>query len=212
MIEEAVAIGRPRDSRIDEAVLQATRDLLTEEGFSATTVQAVARRAQVGASAIYRRWPSRIELIVTASNPDFDRLFVRSSGDLRRDLRRFVDTYIEIFDSPVARAAIPGLLSVRGAESVEYRQLMTQVGHGVRPAFRALLAGAPPNSVDPSVDPDTVLDVLIGAALYRVFIHPFTGRPHADDDIAELLLRALRSDAPEDLRRTKTANEKKARK
>jgi AcrR family transcriptional regulator len=186
------ALGRPRDARIDDAVLQATRELLAEEGFAATTVQSVARRAGVGASAIYRRWPSRLELIVTASNPGLDQLEIEPSGDLVTDLRRFVDTYLEKFDSPVSRAAFPGLLAVRGAESVEYRALLHEMGQGVRPAFRAALAAAPPEAVDPAVDPDTVLDMLIGAALYRVFIHPFTGRSHEIDDVADVLLRALR--------------------
>jgi AcrR family transcriptional regulator len=186
------AMGRPRDSRIDEAVLMATRDLLAEEGFAATTVQAVARRAGVGASAIYRRWPSRLELIVTATDPGLDKLELEPTGDLETDLRRFMDAYLELFDTPVSRAAFPGLLAVRGAESVEYRHLMQHMGQGVRPAFRAVLEAAPPGAVNPAVDPDTVLDLIIGAALYRVFIHPFTHRSHPPDDVADLLVRALK--------------------
>ncbi|MGX7680298.1 TetR/AcrR family transcriptional regulator [Jatrophihabitans sp. DSM 45814] len=185
-------IGRPRDPRIDEAVLKATRELLADEGFAATTVQAVARRAGVGASAIYRRWPSRLELILTATNPSLDELELEPTGDLKTDLRRFVDTYLELFDTPMSRAAFPGILAVRGTENPEYRRLMQDMGQGVRPAFRAVLAAAPHDSVDPSVDPDTVLDVIIGAALYRVFIHPFTERRHPTDDVADLLVRALR--------------------
>jgi AcrR family transcriptional regulator len=186
------AMGRPRDSRIDEAVLKATRDLLAEEGFAATTVQAVARRAGVGASAIYRRWPSRLELIVTATDPGLDKLELEPTGDLEGDLRRFMDAYLELFDTPVSRAAFPGLLAVRGAESVEYRHLMQDMGQGVRPAFRAVLEAAPPGAVNPAVDPDTVLDMIIGAALYRVFIHPFTQRSHPPDDVVDLLVRALK--------------------
>jgi AcrR family transcriptional regulator len=188
------AVGRPRDSRIDEAVLQATRELLADEGFAATTVQAIARRAAVGASAIYRRWPSRLELIIAATSPGLDKLELAPTGDLDIDIRRFVDAYLEMFDSPVSRAAVPGLLTLRGTESAEYRGLMQEMGQGVRPAFRAVLAAAPPGSVDTRVDPDTVLDIIIGAALYRVFIHPFTGRRHARDDVADLVVRALRPD------------------
>lgn len=65
--------GRPRDNRIDERALTATRELLVERGFEATTIQAVAERASVHASAIYRRWPSRIELIEEATFPGLSR-------------------------------------------------------------------------------------------------------------------------------------------
>ena len=37
--------GRPRDPRIEQALLAAVRDLLTEGGYAAVTVAAVADRA-----------------------------------------------------------------------------------------------------------------------------------------------------------------------
>ena len=184
--------GRPRDPRIDELVLAATRRLLAERGFAETTVQSVARAAGVGASAIYRRWPSRIELIESAIFPGLGALDVTPTGDLRADLRQFVEAYCELFSSPAARAAVPGLLAAYQSQPERHRPLVERVGQGVRPAFRAVLAAAPPGTVAPAVDPDTVLDVLIGAALYRAFIHPFTGRDNQPDQIADLLLRALR--------------------
>ena len=63
MAEPRRAPGRPRDTSINERALAATRELLVERGFDATTIQAVAEHSGVHASAIYRRWPSRIELI-----------------------------------------------------------------------------------------------------------------------------------------------------
>lgn len=188
----AVVRGRPRDARIDEAVLDATRELLATEGFAGTTVQSVARRAGVGASAIYRRWPSRLELVATAISVDLDRLEVVPTGDLRADVRAFVHAYLALFSSPVARAGLPGILAASRADDDELRALNQRVGQGVRPAFRAVLAAAPPGSVDPLVDPDTVFDVLIGAALYRCFIHPFTGRHGGAQEVTDLLLRAMR--------------------
>jgi AcrR family transcriptional regulator len=49
--------GRPRDPSIDERVAAATRELLVEEGWDATTVRGVARRAGVSRAAVLRRWP-----------------------------------------------------------------------------------------------------------------------------------------------------------
>jgi AcrR family transcriptional regulator len=173
----------------------ATRELLAAEGFAATTIQAVARRAGVGASAIYRRWPSRVELIESAVFPDLDAmdaLDLQPAGDIAADLRGLLDGYRRLFDAPAARAAIPGVLAAYQSDPDRHRALTERIGHHVRPAFRAMLAAADPGEVDPEADPDAVLDMVIGAALYLTFIQPFTGRKDPDDHIVGLLVRAVR--------------------
>ncbi|ADP84585.1 TetR/AcrR family transcriptional regulator [Pseudofrankia inefficax] len=191
-MRDELARGRPRDPGIDARALASAREILAEGGFAATTVQAVARRAGVGASAIYRRWPSRVALVESAVFPGPDALNLTHTGDIDADVRRLVAAYCGLFDSPAARAAIPGLFAAYQSQPDRHRVVVDRVGEGVRPAFRAMLAAAAPGSVEPGLDPDTVLDVLIGAALYRSFVHPFTGRDNPPDRIAEFLLRALR--------------------
>jgi AcrR family transcriptional regulator len=75
-------VGRPRDATIDERVLEAARELLVEVGFDATTLQAIAERSGVHASAIYRRWPSRVEIIEQVVFPGFESVTVEPTGDL----------------------------------------------------------------------------------------------------------------------------------
>src|SRR3954452_13494248 len=103
-------VGRPRDTTIDERVLEAARELLVERGFDATTLQAIAERSGVHASAIYRRWPSRIAIIEQVVFPGLASLAVEPTGDLRKDLRRFLRAYLTALGAPAARAAIPSLL------------------------------------------------------------------------------------------------------
>src|SRR4051812_50123118 len=62
-------VGRPRDPRVDEAVRRAALELLVEDGYQATSIQAIARRAGVSAPSIYRRWSSKAELIEAAGFP-----------------------------------------------------------------------------------------------------------------------------------------------
>jgi AcrR family transcriptional regulator len=103
--------GRPRDASISERALAAARELLVQRGFDATTIQAVAEHSGVHASAIYRRWPSRIELIEEATFPGLSPLSVQPTGDLRQDLHRFIHAYLAVFSAPAARAAAAGLLA-----------------------------------------------------------------------------------------------------
>src|SRR5215212_4661180 len=100
----AVSKGRPRDEAIDRKVLEATSELLGELGFAETTIQAIARRAGVGPSAIYRRWPTRIELIEQAIFPGFDDVSVTPTGDIRADLESYVGALDQAFESPAALA------------------------------------------------------------------------------------------------------------
>jgi AcrR family transcriptional regulator len=185
--------GRPRDTSIDARALEATRHLLVEEGFAATTIQAVADRSGVHASAIYRRWPSRIELIEEAAFAGLPSKRVRPTGDLARDLRRFLRAYVATFESPAVRAAMPGLLATSRSVSrapEAWRRL------SVRPQFGQILAAAPPGAVDPDVDLDDVFDLLLGAVLVRVVVPPEARtRPPTERTVA-LLLRALAPPAP----------------
>ena len=58
-IDKAPTAGRPRDPRIDAAILRATTDLLVKIGYSNLTMAAVAERAGTTKTALYRRWSSK---------------------------------------------------------------------------------------------------------------------------------------------------------
>jgi AcrR family transcriptional regulator len=64
--DEETRTGRPRDPSRDEAILAATLDLLGEVGFEHVTVRAIAQRAGAGLATIYRRWPTKEDLVVDA--------------------------------------------------------------------------------------------------------------------------------------------------
>ncbi|MGW1786705.1 TetR/AcrR family transcriptional regulator [Streptomyces sp. NPDC002143] len=183
--------GRPRDTSIDERALAATRELLVRRGFDATTIQAVAEHSGVHASAIYRRWPSRIELIEEATFPGLSPLSVRPTGDLRRDVRRFIRAYLAAFNAPAARAAAAGLLAHHQA-SMRPRPPEMYVRVSARPQFREILRAAPPGSVDPAVDPDDVFDMLLGAVLARTLLFAVTTRQRPLERTVDMVLRMLR--------------------
>jgi AcrR family transcriptional regulator len=185
------ARGRPRDPRVDERIRLATIELLSERGFAETTIVAVARRAGVGAPAIYRRWPSRIAMVENAVFPGFDQVVVQPTGDLEADVRRYVDAFLMAFDQPAARAALPALLSVYQSDPDNNKLAARRVVGSVREPFREMLRAAVPQ-IAADVNPDDVLDVLVGAVLFHTFIRPFSGRDTDGAYIVDLLLRAVR--------------------
>jgi AcrR family transcriptional regulator len=190
-MEEPRRPGRPRDTTIDGRALAATRELLVEVGFEATTIQAAAERSGVHASALYRRWPSRIEMIEEAVFPGLNPLGVQPTGDLRRDLRRFIRVYLSAFSTPASQAATAGLLSHHHTHSrtrpPDFYQRVS-----ARPQLKKVLQAAPPESVDPTVDTDDVFDLILGVILTRTLLGHVIPRHAPVERTVELLIRAVR--------------------
>ena len=82
--------GRPRDPSRDAAILEQTLVLLAQVGYEGLTIDKVAARVGAARATIYRRWPSKVELVLAAvrrlSGGDVDPHRLPDTGDLRCDL------------------------------------------------------------------------------------------------------------------------------
>src|SRR3954467_9683794 len=107
--DEQPRVGRPRDPRVDAAVRAATLELLVEDGYQATSIQAIARRAGVSAPSIYRRWSSKAELIEAAVFPSDLGEPADVDGDLGTELADYCRRILAYLAQPAVRAAVPGL-------------------------------------------------------------------------------------------------------
>ncbi|MFC8384721.1 TetR/AcrR family transcriptional regulator [Nocardia sp. NPDC057272] len=160
--------GRPRDPQLDEQVLRATQELLVEQGFQATTIQGVARRAGVVATSIYRRWPNKIHLVEDAIFALDTGAIPRPTGDIAADLLAWTQLFFAAATHPAARSGIPGLLSAYHDDEQSYQRLRER-GEGLaRVAIRATIDAAIANGqVKPACDPDLIFEFLRGATLLR---------------------------------------------
>lgn len=59
--------GRPADTSLGPVILATVLDVLAEDGYARLTIAAVAKRAGVSTATLYRRWPSKRELILAAA-------------------------------------------------------------------------------------------------------------------------------------------------
>lgn len=103
--------GRPRSSRVDQAVLRTARELLTEAGYAGFSVERLAARAGVGKAAVYRRWSSRAEIVFAAVVSDLHAGSPEDTGSLRGDLEQQLTAFAGAVSEPVARRAFPGLIA-----------------------------------------------------------------------------------------------------
>lgn len=86
----APRLGRKRDHTRDPEILDAAIDVLAESGFDGMTIDMVAARAKAGKATIYRRWPSKADLVLDAvacmKAADLDPERLPDTGTLRGDL------------------------------------------------------------------------------------------------------------------------------
>src|SRR5438094_8033869 len=79
-----------RRARIRQAVLDAAFAELGEKGYGGLSIEAVAQRSGVAKTTVYRRWPTRNELVADALDSRSDRYEpVPDTGSLRGDLTQF---------------------------------------------------------------------------------------------------------------------------
>nr|WHM27939.1 NftB1 [Streptomyces conglobatus] len=102
--------GRPRDSRVDDAIAPAVRELLVEVGYTRLTMAEVAARAGVGKAAIYRRHATKQEMIFDVLLPDQFLAVAPDRGSLRADLAAVLAEIADTMASP-PQGTVPGLLA-----------------------------------------------------------------------------------------------------
>ncbi|MCV7145237.1 TetR/AcrR family transcriptional regulator [Mycobacterium riyadhense] len=119
-----VEFGRPRDPRIDGAVLRATVELLAETGYPGLSVAAIAERAGTSKPAIYRRWPSKAHVVHEAVFPIGAATEIPATGSLREDLREMVRRTMAFLTTPAARTALPGLVGEMAADPTLHSALL----------------------------------------------------------------------------------------
>ncbi|QLL07765.1 TetR/AcrR family transcriptional regulator [Mycobacterium vicinigordonae] len=117
-------LGRPRDPRIDAAVLNATVELLAATGYPGLLVSAIAERAGTSKPAIYRRWPSKAHLVHEAVFPIGAATEIPDSGSLPDDLREMVRRTTAVLTTSAARAALPGLVAEMAADPTLHKALL----------------------------------------------------------------------------------------
>ncbi|RAV09557.1 TetR family transcriptional regulator [Mycolicibacterium sp. GF69] len=178
-VDKPASAGRPRDPRIDAAILRATADLLAEIGYSNVTMAAVAERAGTTKTALYRRWSSKAELVHEAAFPAAPTAIATPPGDIGADIRAMLAATRDVFATPVVRAALPGLIADMVADADLNDRVMGRFT-GVFAAVRDRVADAVGRGeVHPDVDPDRLVEVIGGATLLRMLLQP--GEPLGDD-------------------------------
>ena len=169
--QSVTASGRPRDPRIDAAILGATADLLVEIGYANLTMAAVAERAGTTKTALYRRWSSKAELVHEATFPIAPTALTAPEGDIAGDVRAMIAATRDVFSTPVVRAALPGLIADMAADADLNTRVVGRFA-GVFGVVGTRLAHAVHRGQVNDVDASRLIEIIGGATLLRLLLEP----------------------------------------
>jgi len=170
--DKAPAAGRPRDPRIDAAILAATADLLVEIGYANLTMAAVAERAGTTKTALYRRWSGKAELVHEAAFPATPTALTGPSGDIAADVHAMLAAARDVFTTPVVRAALPGLIADMAADAELNARVMGRFAELFDAVRARIIEAVRTGEVHPDVDPDRLVELIGGVTLLRLLLAP----------------------------------------
>ena len=166
-------IGRPRDETIGPAILATVRRLVLERGYEGVTTRMIADAAGSGKQAIYRRWPSKAELVLDAflayaksevdRTPQRERLPLHDqiAGFLRRTFAALVET----------GPAVRGLMATAQQDPLFRESFRTRFIGARRNALIQLLRQAAADGLMPrDADFEAAAIILYGAVWYRILL------------------------------------------
>ena len=157
--------GRPLDVNVQTDLLRATQDLLIEEGFERLTVDAVAKRCGASKATIYRRWSSKIALVVAAATALFPAPEVPDTGDLREDLLASARAYMN--DDGRSQAVLASLHTAARYDPALRTAARDTLGSSFDRLFEQVLTRAVSRGlVAKDIDIGTISEVFPGIAFH----------------------------------------------
>jgi len=180
-------VARPRtggrSARVVAQVLSATLEVFAEQGYAGLSVEAVALRAGVNKTTVYRRWPAKADLLGAAlfalrdedpKPPD--------TGSLREDLVQILRHWAAQMETPRRRAITQSLLLSNTDPDM---QALVRRMREERPAIPALIFERAVKRRELPKGSDTQL--IAAALLGPLHTRTYWKREHVD----EAFIRAL---------------------
>ena len=157
---------------ITTAIRQAVVQELAAAGYGRLSIEAVARRAGVGKTAVYRRWSSKLDMVLEmVTDVAGQSLPMPDTGSLRGDLEFVLRIAARALRHPMASQIIPDLLAEAArnpqiAHTLQDALLANQREIGVRLIGRAVERGELP----PGTDPEAAVDLIVGPLYWRLAV------------------------------------------
>lgn len=193
------APGRPRDPDRHRAVLDAAVALFIAVGYEGMTMEAVAARAGVAKTTVYRRWPAKQDLVVEAVGALSADVADPDTGDVRADLVALLVRIQRLFATSPVGEVFPRMAAEVAIGSPLGRAYLERVITPRMAVLKSILArgvarGELPADLDLAVAADMLMGPIVLAALTRRL--SVRGAARRATQIVDLLIPAPRRRRP----------------
>ena len=180
---------------VTDAIRAAVFAELAAVGYGRMSMEGIARRAGVGKAAVYRRWRSKLPLVldlvpaVAAGG-----LPVPDTGTLLGDVRELLEVAARALSHPMAAQIVPDLL----AEAARSPEMAEALRTALRDAYGGIAVAVVRQAVargelPPSTDPEPALDLLAGPLYWHVSVMRAPLPPPALTHLARAITAALQA-------------------
>lgn len=181
--------GRPRDATRDAALRNAALEVLAQVGYRALTMDAVAAHARAGKATIYRRWDSKLDLVIDTCNQLVQRNIPEpDTGSIGQDLSELLGAFTTFLSGPVGKAAqaLVGELPHEPELAAKFRESFLLPQRAV--LRRIIERGIRRGEIREDAPVDTVVELTGAALIHRLML---TGDPLDSRFVERLVNQAL---------------------
>jgi AcrR family transcriptional regulator len=171
---------------ITVAIRNAVMQELADVGYGRLSIEAVARRAGVGKTAIYRRWSNKLEMVLEIVSDVAGRSVpLPDTGSFSGDLELLMMIVSRALQHRIASQIIPDLMAEASrnpqiAETLQKALRTHQRAVGDKLIGQAVARGELPEGTDPLV----AVDLILGPLYWRLAV---ARTPLGDDDLKKLI-------------------------
>jgi AcrR family transcriptional regulator len=162
--------GRRQDPAVDVAIRAAMDELIFERGVD-MTYDEIAARAGVGRATVFRRYPTKRDLVLEAiTRVTLKRMQLPDTGSVQRDLRTAVVEIMRVFDQPRMRQLTRQGLG-EACRSDAFRTVLQGVlDRRLEMITQILERGVERGELPAGTDTRTIADLLSGIIAIRVAV------------------------------------------
>lgn len=191
-LKEVTKAGRPRSEESRQSILEAANKLLLQASVREISIEAVAKKAGVGKTTIYRWWPNKVALILDAVLGPVQQSPVSVTGSSAREsFLHQVERFGKIMKGRTGKA-----LAELFAEAQGNKDLLEIFYTGFMLQHEEILAniitqGIGSGEFSQQTDIAVVVDSVYGAVFYRLMSSPDTVDAIFFDTLAFRTLKLL---------------------
>jgi len=163
--------GRPRSEKADQAILDATLRMLGTQGVAGTTIEGVAADAGVGKTTIYRRWPTKTELILAAISNIVPPGDPPDTGSMAGDMAALAETQRRRLAGSGLSGIVPRVLAESMGDPELHRDFVERVVEPFRDMLRLFIErGIDRGELRPDLEVEPLVDLLHAIPIYRILM------------------------------------------